>query len=422
MAPLAFEEVGADGIRRRCRLGEEKRKEKAHRGTSRFARVFLPENYPRSVREGYLEYQLWDLLQGLTSYLRANLAIKELLTGLGVGNVAATASAGALGWIMLNGASMLGGLAFTWAFASAFCNDVRQWRLFADVINDVGLTLNMLAPLFGERYFLLIAGCGSVCTSMCGVAAGATKAAVSHYFARGDNLADLCAKEGSQETAVNLIGLAGGYLFLGWVREEWTWAAFAALTALHIVANVKAVRMIRFDVVNESRFRILYETFEKAGDVRRAARYGGWWRPALPAQGMSPAKVGDAEQLLPSIVAKGDAVRIGCSISGVAARDADAVSRGLAAAATLGRTFAVCRQSDATCVYLGTRCTPREILRARYCAEHIRRAAGDADAAGDAADMGKKFVDKLESCGWDVERHLLKLETEMRVDFESKIE
>ena len=32
---------------------------------------------------------------------------------------------------------------------------VRQWRLFADVINDVGLTLNMLAPLFGKVRALL---------------------------------------------------------------------------------------------------------------------------------------------------------------------------------------------------------------------------------------------------------------------------
>ena len=146
---------------------------------AQLASIFLPLGYPASVRAGYMEYQLWDLVQGLTSYLRSNLAIKELLAGLGVGDVAATASAGALGWIMLNGASMLGGLLFTWRHAAEFGNDIRQWRLFADVINDIGLTLNMLAPLFGKEYFLYIAAAGSVCTAMCGVAAGATKPAIS---------------------------------------------------------------------------------------------------------------------------------------------------------------------------------------------------------------------------------------------------
>ena len=65
----------------------------------------------------------------------------------------------------------------------------------------------------------------------------------SQFFARGNNLADLCAKEGSQETAVNLLGLVGGYLFLALLSSETpfvVWTAFIFLTLLHVVANVRS--------------------------------------------------------------------------------------------------------------------------------------------------------------------------------------
>ena len=58
--------------------------------------TFLPAGYPASVAEGYGAYQAWDVVQGLSSYVRANLAYKATLEGLGVGDVEASAMAGAL--------------------------------------------------------------------------------------------------------------------------------------------------------------------------------------------------------------------------------------------------------------------------------------------------------------------------------------
>ena len=45
---------------------------------------------------------------------------------------------------------------------------------------------------------------------MCGCAAGATRAALTQHFAKRANAADIAAKEGSQETAVTLVGMAMG--------------------------------------------------------------------------------------------------------------------------------------------------------------------------------------------------------------------
>ena len=77
-----------------------------------------------------------------------------------------------------------------------------------------------------------LASLGTVCKALCGVAAGSTRAAISQHFATSNNVSgksrtlasahliwrrrcrcvylDVSAKEGTQETAVTLVGLVLG--------------------------------------------------------------------------------------------------------------------------------------------------------------------------------------------------------------------
>jgi hypothetical protein len=66
---------------------------------------------------------------------------------------------------------------------------------------------------------------------MCGVSAGATKASLTAHFALDSNMADVQAKEGSQETAVTLLGLLAGGAFAHWCNNNSTtiWVAFGLL-------------------------------------------------------------------------------------------------------------------------------------------------------------------------------------------------
>ena len=71
----------------------------------------------------------------------------------------------------------------------------KFWRLFADVVNDIGMTLELLAPLGGGVYFLLLTCLASTCKSLCGVAAASTESTITQHFAIANNLADVNAKE-----------------------------------------------------------------------------------------------------------------------------------------------------------------------------------------------------------------------------------
>ncbi|TYZ61254.1 hypothetical protein PybrP1_001095 [[Pythium] brassicae (nom. inval.)] len=237
--------------------------------TRELKEMFLPAGYPDSVSEDYLAFQCWDTLQAVCSYLRGVLATQSVLQSVGVGNDKATPLAAALQWVLRDGSGMIGGLTFAYFVGPKFDVNVKRWRLFADVINDVGLTLDMLAPFFPSLVTEVLC-VSSVCKTMCGVAAGATRSSLMTHFAKRDNMADCAAKEGSQETAVKLFGLVFGMYFANAVNSSPAaiWVAFLTLTLVHVFANYNAVSGLCIPTVNQQRGLILIQRFLRAGSTK----------------------------------------------------------------------------------------------------------------------------------------------------------
>ena len=110
----------------------------------------------------------------------------------------------------------------------------------------------------------------SVARTLCGVAGGATRTAITQHQvrescltvvqrtislihntlhqARNNNISDVAAKDGSQETMVNLTALCVNLAFLPWVSDSpaKVWMAFVLLTCLHLYANFKARSQLLF--------------------------------------------------------------------------------------------------------------------------------------------------------------------------------
>mmetsp|Transcript_7247 Transcript_7247/g.17038 ORF Transcript_7247/g.17038 Transcript_7247/m.17038 type:complete len:463 (+) Transcript_7247:146-1534(+) len=224
--------------------------------------LFLPIGFPNSVDKSYLPYQLYDGLQGLCSYWRGVVSTKAVLEASGVGNADATAFSAAIQWALRDGTGMIGGLVFSYGCSSYFDTHVKEFRLFADVINDVALTLDMFAPLAPSEYSLYILSLSTICKTLCGMSAGATKGRITHHFARHNgNMADLTAKESTQETLVSLLGMIGGVYVARWLENapsNITWWIFWFLTAVHVWANYKGVMIIKLATLNPERTEGLF--------------------------------------------------------------------------------------------------------------------------------------------------------------------
>lgn len=261
-------------------------------------RTFLPSGYPRSVSREYFEYQVWDSVQGLCSYVRGVLSTSAMLRAAGVGSASATASGAALTWLARDGVGTLGSLIFSCWIGAHVEGELKRWRLFADVINDVGLSLEVLAPLISstpnDTSFVVSASLASACKAACGVVASSTKAAISAHLALSPRaLADVAAKEAAQETAVTLFGIGLGFLV---AFATFPLAIFAVLTAFHVYANWRAVKCLRLKTLNMSRAQIVFEEYCKNNAV------------------LDPSKVSDIEPILTLGKAQGPRAALGARL------------------------------------------------------------------------------------------------------------
>ena len=249
----------------------------------------LPAGYPDSVTPDYLPFQLWDSVQGLCSYIRGSFTTAALLKGVGVGSADAEATAlnATAVYLARDWCGHAFGLLFAVAAAGKLDAEAKQWRFAADCANGLGYVLELLSPSLPKFLFLPSVILSALLRAFCGVAAGATRAALTSHFALAHNVADVSAKEGSQETAVTLLGMLVGYLLVRFTAEHGAavqWALFLAISALHLFANAKAMRALRLTSLNRERLTMLVWHYEFSNQ-----------------QILSVAEVAQKERLLPQL-------------------------------------------------------------------------------------------------------------------------
>ena len=218
----------------------------------------------------YLKFQFFNCLQDACSYLRNIMSMSAVLKGMGVGSVETTATAATVLWVLRDGAGMLGSLLFA-SFASVkFGQNAKQWRLFADAINNLGITLEVLAPMFSSKaIFLAVLSLASICKALCGVAAGATNASIMEYWgSTHGNFGDIAAKNGMQHTTLSLLCLCVSVPFIkftGSLKMPHMWAVYSTLTVFHMCLNFQAMRLLALRSLNCNRLMLLVQRFMHSG-------------------------------------------------------------------------------------------------------------------------------------------------------------
>ena len=245
-----------------------------------FRAAFLPSN---PVRAEYYEFQLFDSLQALCSYLKVQAQTRLVLESLGVGSSAASAVAGATLWTVKDGASHVSGLFFGASYATRWPQYPESFRLLADLSNDAASLLDCALPFLpGLRARVCVTLLCTVLRSLCGVCAGAVRPVILSHLALSERgVADLQAKEGSQETLVTLLGLALGLLLTPDSGEAATAAWIFALTLAHAYLNWRAVKALKFRDLTVQRLALAMEGWDGGeGEVKEFAGGAGWeaWR------------------------------------------------------------------------------------------------------------------------------------------------
>jgi len=160
-----------------------------------------------------------------------------------------------------------------------------MYRLAADFFNDAAMILDCLSPAFPKASRVALLSLSSVLRSLCGVAAGSSKASLSAHFATQGNLGELNAKDSSQETVISLVGMLVGSIVVSHITSKTaTWTALIFLLAIHLGTNYLAVRAVCMRTINRQRANLIFSSIldqisiaeEEVPDIKKRSKF---WCP-----------------------------------------------------------------------------------------------------------------------------------------------
>lgn len=215
------------------------------------------------------------------------LANRAILEGLGVGDASSSATYALLLTVLKDAMSRVATIAFAQRFGLAIEPECKSYRFLADLFNDSAFFLDLVSPVLEGVPKVVVLSTAEALRALCGVAAGASKAALSSHFARQDNLAELNAKEASQETAIGLIGLVAGTAVVKLVEDRTTvFYLMITLVFVHLLMNYLGVRAVTLCTLNRQRATIVARQWALKGRVPTPSEVSSLeaivlWRPVL---------------------------------------------------------------------------------------------------------------------------------------------
>lgn len=232
--------------------------------------MFMPVNWRNACTDDYLAYQTYDSLQAIFSSISGMIASRETLVSIGVSRADATVGSALFLEIASQAVSRIVSILFSWKFSRFLDAECKRYRLLADIFNDVSLILSTVSSAIPNFCFraLVIVSAASL-RALCGVCAGSSKAALTNHFAKEEkSVADINAKDSSQETIIYLIGLALGSIVVPLISARTTiWYSLILLIGLHLWANYKAVRCVHMTSLNLGRLCILLSAWLSSKEV-----------------------------------------------------------------------------------------------------------------------------------------------------------
>ncbi|ANB15808.1 hypothetical protein AWJ20_3452 [Sugiyamaella lignohabitans] len=226
--------------------------------------VFLPTGYPHSVSPDYIDYQIFDSIQAFSSSIASLFANRAVLKAVGVGDESSSSTSALFMKITQETVGRLGTIIFAWKLGSTLEPECKKYRYVADLVNDSATVFDCLSPLFpGNRNIKLFMLCMSgLLRSICGVMAGGSRAALTQHFTdpKIGSIADVNAKDQSQETVITLLGMLAGSVLVKLVQGEGIemWITVTLLLSLHLFTNYRAVSSVVIRTLNRQRANIVF--------------------------------------------------------------------------------------------------------------------------------------------------------------------
>jgi hypothetical protein len=149
--------------------------------------LLLPEGGVAAVTPDYWSFTRFNFIRTVLSSCGAVLGTRALLRAIGIGGGAAAMGSAALNWVLKDGLGRCGAIAAASVIGNKFDNDSKTYFLLGDVCYELGVGIELCAPLC-PAWFLLIGSLANALKSTSYMMRLPPRAAFLKSFARRENV------------------------------------------------------------------------------------------------------------------------------------------------------------------------------------------------------------------------------------------
>ena len=212
--------------------------------------IFLPKEFPKSVSSDYLDYQIWDTLQGFIGYIKGILLTMCFLRGLGIGQQDGDLSSAMFVWVVRDTAGVIFGLitgipTFTEHFQDM--TQLKTWRMTAEYIRILSGFVEIYASSQIGYYFLFLSTAVVIFNTVAGVMDSITRTTLCSHFAICNNMPDCRAKEGNQDKGVKIFGIPLALYLLSKIGNnlDVSFTVYVGLIIIQLYFNILAMNSLK---------------------------------------------------------------------------------------------------------------------------------------------------------------------------------
>lgn len=177
-------------------------------------KIFLPRDFPYSVKEGYSGFSKYvfitNICLNVMNFISTQVLINSL--GLNISESSKYAFSAGLNWVIKDGIGQLGSIFFSAKFQHNVERNLKEWRRKANIIYNAAIILE-ISTLLSPHNFLLIASIANICilffnlVKLTGITVfGVTRAGILQHFSVENNLVDITNKSTTQHNLSVLLG------------------------------------------------------------------------------------------------------------------------------------------------------------------------------------------------------------------------
>jgi len=209
----------------------------------------LPEGYPSSVSHDYIEYQIWDTLQGFMSYLRNIILSISYVKGIGVKDNLVSPVYTIL---IRDSTGIIAGLcAGNPILTKRFSNrqQLKKWRIICEILRATAGIIEIYSA-YNSTGITFIAQQSSIAVlqSAAQVISIQVRTSLMTHFALENNISDCAAKEGNQDRAIKLLGIPLAVVLIQHVQHDIysIWISYYLIILVQLALNLLAMKALKF--------------------------------------------------------------------------------------------------------------------------------------------------------------------------------